>query len=1043
MDTINEDNKLSRDSNKKKNIEQDQERIGSENLSRNVFLSRVFGLKTEDMSSSIREGEMSSFPIGSNSKDGLSLTTTDINDNERRIPESDPGTTTTGDEEDEYEDHMNINVNNNINGMLKGNPPGNSVSAWGGNNNFTNSNSNVNRYEFMYKRGQASSDESDNLNSSEANITDDNIHLAKDNKNKNNSYIPTDRTYTKHPDGSGRKASNASAAMRAKEVSLSHNQSLNQNNMVIESEDDASDYYGDEEEFLFAKAPKRTNKEHKNSQSSVLFKNLLPNMKSMNNSKKKTNLFTASNKTENQMHESRLNDKRGTKLNSLWGEDLATKFPIRRPNFGKNIKILNNTPQHKINTLSPKEISLWKWANVQNLDMFLQDIYKYYLDNGYYCIAIKKLLNLLTLIFVVYISTFMTFCINYPKFHESTTFSGVIIEQCYSKNITGFPKLLLWIFYVFVILKLIQFYFDIQNLSDIHNFYTYLLDIPDKELQTIPWKNIIQQIMYLKDQNALTANVVEVKAKNKLDPLIVANRIMRKDNFLIALYNQNILDLSLPIPMFRTNILTKTLEWNINLCVIGFAFNEEGFLKQQFLKSSQQAYLTEELKKRFMLAGVLNIILSPFLVTYFLLLYFFKYFNELKNSPARLGVRQYTPIAEWKFREFNELYHVFEKRLGLSTKLADKYINQFPKETLDIIFNFVSFVSGTFVTILVCLTLFDSEHFLNVEITKDRTAIFYITIFGAIWTICKNSISEEYNVFDPEETIKELSLYTHYLPEEWEGKYHTEGVKNEFCKLYNLRIIILLRELTSLILTPFVLWFSLPKCSQKIIEFISSSAIYIDGLGYVCKYASFDIKQFENQANESQQDTNNINTNSRHVRDTAINKNSVPIFDNLEEAIMDSDSDNDEVNGINKMMQSYMYFLNDYENSENLLGKHQISHRVFDETKNEDRVQYNTNYSWKKQFSPGQRPELFRIGKHAVRNPTSFSGPNRNNNNVRRKSSFSKRVPLTESFINSEVLTNPNLAQSYMLNSEADENMKNEGILKMVKDYYKTTNINS
>ena len=334
---------------------------------------------------------------------------------------------------------------------------------------------------------------------------------------------------------------------------------------------------------------------------------------------------------------------------SIWDEENQQHKPrFNRPNLLNNIPSLKNTPMHRLNTLSPRERALWKWANVENLDVFLQEVYDYYLGNGFYCIVIEKILNMATLLFVVFISTYMGHCVDYSKLPSSHKFSEITIDKCYSTQITGMPKLLLWIFYVFVILKVVQLNFDVKALKDIHNFYSYLLNISDKELQTIPWQTVIQQIMLLKDQNAVTANVAEVKAKNRIDAHDVANRIMRKENYLIALYNKKILNLSLPIPLYRSSTLTKTLEWNLNLCIMGFAFNESGYLKQNFLKHSQREYLSEELKKRFMLAGFLNIILAPFLVTYFVLLYFFRYFNEYKTTPGAVGCLLYTsPYMEY------------------------------------------------------------------------------------------------------------------------------------------------------------------------------------------------------------------------------------------------------------------------------------------------------------------------------------------------------------------------------------------------------------
>ena len=51
----------------------------------------------------------------------------------------------------------------------------------------------------------------------------------------------------------------------------------------------------------------------------------------------------------------------------------------------------------KQNTLlaNPREKALWRWANVQNLDNFLQEVYQYYLGKGIYSILLRSALNLM------------------------------------------------------------------------------------------------------------------------------------------------------------------------------------------------------------------------------------------------------------------------------------------------------------------------------------------------------------------------------------------------------------------------------------------------------------------------------------------------------------------------------------------------------------------------------------------------------------------------------------------------------------------------
>lgn len=43
----------------------------------------------------------------------------------------------------------------------------------------------------------------------------------------------------------------------------------------------------------------------------------------------------------------------------------------------------------------PKERAMWRWANVEDLDNFLKDVYVYFLGNGIWCIVLSRLLNIM------------------------------------------------------------------------------------------------------------------------------------------------------------------------------------------------------------------------------------------------------------------------------------------------------------------------------------------------------------------------------------------------------------------------------------------------------------------------------------------------------------------------------------------------------------------------------------------------------------------------------------------------------------------------
>ncbi|PGH30447.1 hypothetical protein GX50_06790 [[Emmonsia] crescens] len=513
--------------------------------------------------------------------------------------------------------------------------------------------------------------------------------------------------------------------------------------------------------------------------------------------------------------------------------------------------------------VDPKEKAMWRWANVENLDNFLADVYDYFLGNGIKSILLSRVLNLLTLAFVVGFTVFLTNCIDYRRVPHSKTMSDIVVPQCVRK-MSASSTFLLWLFSIFWIYQAVRYILDLRRLYHMHHFYHYLLGISDTDIQTISWQEIVSRLMALRDSNPSTAGAVSAKhrkflgsqSKQRMDAHDIANRLMRKDNYLIALFNKDILDLTLPIPFLRNRqLFSRTLEWNLHFCILDYVFNDQGQVRTLFLKDTHRKALSDGLRRRFLISGLLNTFIAPFFVVYFLMHYFFRYFNEYQKNPSQIGSRQYTPLAEWKFREFNELRHLFQRRINMSYPFATRYIDQFPKDKTVQISRFVGFIAGALASVLALASVVDPELFLGFEISHNRTVLFYLGVFGTVWAVARGIVPEETLVFDPEFALREVIDFTHYQPAHWHGKLHSDEVKTEFAMLYQMKVVVFLEELLSMIFIPFVLWFSLPKCSDRLIDFFREFTVHVDGLGYVCSFAVFDFKKGTNVIPQNQDAT--------------------------------------------------------------------------------------------------------------------------------------------------------------------------------------------
>lgn len=61
-----------------------------------------------------------------------------------------------------------------------------------------------------------------------------------------------------------------------------------------------------------------------------------------------------------------------------------------------------------------------------------------------------------------------------------------------------------------------------------------------------------------------------------------------------------------------------------------------------------------------------------------------------------------------------------------------------------------------------------------------------------------------------------------------------------------MKVLIFTQELVSVVLTPFVLWLSLPDCAPAIIDFFREFSVHVDGRGYVCSFAEFNFERHGN-----------------------------------------------------------------------------------------------------------------------------------------------------------------------------------------------------
>lgn len=202
-------------------------------------------------------------------------------------------------------------------------------------------------------------------------------------------------------------------------------------------------------------------------------------------------------------------------------------------------------------------------------------------------------------------------------------------------------------------------------------------------------------------------------------------------------------------------------------------------------------------------------------------------------------MRRFTLLGRWKFRELNELPHLLDQRLNRAYIPSYNYLNQFPSEVSNIVARLISFVLGSITGVLVTLSLLLPDALLYLEITEDRTLLFYLSVLASILAITRSMRSPDALVHEPEVLMRDVIAHTHYCPTRWLSRLHSLEVKNEFSQLFTLRLIQYVHELLSVICTPLVLGFSLPAKSTDIVNFLIDRSVFVPGLGFVYEDSLF------------------------------------------------------------------------------------------------------------------------------------------------------------------------------------------------------------
>jgi len=505
--------------------------------------------------------------------------------------------------------------------------------------------------------------------------------------------------------------------------------------------------------------------------------------------------------------------------------------------------------------------------SVNNLDKFFQVLYSYYAEKGFWAMIVARIVNILIIAFTMAFSTWLFLFVNWSELLKCTT------EQA-CKDIDGFRNLndfTFWdlvivcyflFFCVYLFWNLLVLAYSWVEIREVSAFYNKTLKISDTELGVTAWYQVVDRLIELQDS-------VRLCHGHKLNALDITNRIMRKDNYLLAMVNANVIDFSSPCagisdtyslmhafePLGTHEVkpyVGKLLEWNIRSCILDQMFDDNFEIRREFRDPNL-------LKQRFIKFGVVNLCVMPFALIFRCIFFFLNYGEQLQTKNAEtFSLREWTPYARLQLREFNELPHEFNQRIALTHEPAGDYLAHCEWVLSSIIGRFLQFVSGSIVGVLILVTMFDSNVLLYFELWG-RHLVWYLAVFSAILAISRSLIKDNApKTKDAKEAITVLLGFAHYLPKRWVENAHTQAVQQEFQSLYQSKIMVVFHEIVNVIFTPFIMIFSLPDCADDIVKFVTENSENVAGIGDVCKFSLLKLEEgdalYQSQVRDPEKD---------------------------------------------------------------------------------------------------------------------------------------------------------------------------------------------
>ena len=540
-------------------------------------------------------------------------------------------------------------------------------------------------------------------------------------------------------------------------------------------------------------------------------------------------------------------------------------------NDGLSNAAFENTNQHNFSATGANNKTqnqpIYLNAN-ENVDVFLEDIYTYFLHGGLGAFLLAKTTDIFKLVFVALLIYAATFCVH---------FDSALVERLQQEHLMfadfwhckpvpwwSYPLLLAFIVYALSITWASAK--QVHRMWSVHDFYRYELKI--ERVHSVRWCDISAAL--LKNGELQRANI----GKTQLD---IAARLTRKDNFVTAIVSSKVLDIPIAdqnrfvctgwwtfglftrsalasekpdrVSQVQPNV-TQALEWALDRTLFALAYDRSSNTLAEELteryrdNSVEWKSLVLTLQARMRSLAVITVVFAPFVLATLFVNFLLENGDQWRanRSQRTLTNRYWSPRARWLLRHYNELPHQCRRRLARAHNDTSLFLDNFAQPKVAVVARFAGFCFGSIIAVLLTYGFwYDDDMLTNVNVAFGRSAIWWIGVLSALMTAARSLVPDDNVLFEPRKHLRRAAKFTHFMPRFWLGNEQKSSVRKHMAQMCEYRWTLWLREVLAVLTLPYLLWVVLPKRAEPLLIFLRDHNSTTEHIGNVCRFAEFSL----------------------------------------------------------------------------------------------------------------------------------------------------------------------------------------------------------